>query len=80
MEDIDVIHKMMEWQIHVIEKANSTFSNMPVCPFAKKARTDKKIRWEILKFEIKNDLNQIMSFLRDFNPRIHNTMISESTQ
>lgn len=75
MDDKDVIQELVEWQIRVVEKSNPAFSGMPVCPFAKKARVDNKIRWEVVRFQVNEPLDRIAGLLASFDPKAHDTMI-----
>jgi hypothetical protein len=75
MTNEEIVKIMTEWQMRVVEKPNPAFSGMPVCPFAKKARVDKKIRWEVVRFEVNEPLDRITALLSSFDPKVHDTMI-----
>lgn len=51
-----IIDTAIKHIIDFIEKPNPILSNMPICPFAKKARLGGKLRFEVLEFYSANDV------------------------
>lgn len=48
MSRADIISYVTEYMMNFVELSHPIFSNMPVCPFAKKARIDKSINFQIV--------------------------------
>jgi len=67
MEDAAIIRDMEKWSIDVVEKPNPAFGNLPICPFAKKARLEGKIRWEVRQHDIGGPVEPLMALLRSFD-------------
>lgn len=53
----EILLNVKNYMINFLEKSHSVFSNMPVCPFAKKARTQETIKYQFV------NLKQIESYL-----------------
>lgn len=75
MDNNEIIKNMITWSMEVVEKPTAAFGGLPICPFAKKARLENKIRWEVLRFEINGDVKNIIDLLNSFNPKVHDIMI-----
>jgi hypothetical protein len=62
-ESKKIINTMKEYIQGYIEKPNAMFGNMPVCPFVKKARQDKKISYTVYAFQPSEHLSQDSALL-----------------
>lgn len=60
----EVIRTMIEHIQTFLEKANPIFSGLPVCPFAKKARLENKILYQVYPFSAQASLNTDPAFAR----------------
>jgi hypothetical protein len=58
-----IINFMKKYIQTYIEKPNAIFGNMPICPFAKKARLDNKICYVVYAFEPCGNLSQYSDLL-----------------
>ena len=74
MNEKDIISEMEKWSEQIVEQPNREFGNLPVCPFAKQSRLDKKIRWEVLDYKL-DEVEVILKLIDDFQPNIHDIMI-----
>lgn len=54
----DFINKFLQWTEQTIEKPRSDLDNQPICPFARKARLQKKIQF----IDARDSLEQIKTF------------------
>ena len=62
------IEQITDWIQQFIEKEHPLFTNMPTCPFAKKARKNQTIKYQIVQLrQIETYLNLIESFKHDKN-------------
>lgn len=60
------MEEIKEFLINFVEKESDVFSGFPVCPFAKKERIEKKIKFVETKFEnidVKHVLDEVQDFL-----------------
>jgi hypothetical protein len=55
----DILQKIISHNINFVEKPHPKFNNLPVCPFAKKARGDNQIQYELCDLNITYMLEQI---------------------
>ncbi len=47
----DVLTEFIAYVMQVVERPHESMSGLPVCPFAKKARLENKIKWVVFPFE-----------------------------
>lgn len=57
-----VLAELAEHSMAFVEKPHPQFHNLPICPFAKKARIEKQIQYEICTLDIHDMLAQIESW------------------
>lgn len=75
MENDEVIQKLIRWSIDVVERPTTAFGGLPVCPFAKRARVDDKIRWEVVRFAVGGPASEVLTLVADFDRERHDIMI-----
>lgn len=57
MIESDVIKQMIRYMEDVLEKPHPIFGGLPICPFARRARLERKILYQVYSFELANILN-----------------------
>jgi hypothetical protein len=65
----EVISCMVEYMQTHLEKPHPVFGGMPICPFARKARLENKISFQVYPFSSIEDLNQespLLKALKEF--------------
>lgn len=55
----DIFAEMTAYNIAFVERPHPAFNDLPVCPFAKKARLEHKLQYEICDLDIHHMLDQI---------------------
>ncbi len=53
-----IIDEIIDYAINFIEKPNPAFTNLPICPFAKKARIENKLLYKISDLSLIDDCKQ----------------------
>ncbi len=62
--DLEVIDRMIEYMQNHLEKPHPVFGGLPICPFARAARLQNKICFQVYPFSLNTDLNVDAPFLR----------------
>ncbi len=62
MSDNEIIEEFLNHIIKFVEKPQLQFSNLPVCPYAKRARLQNRIRFEVIEMTKDGIINLIPSF------------------
>jgi hypothetical protein len=62
MEDDKVIEVMKKYLIDFVEKPHPAFGNLPICPFAKKARIENKLLYKVMKLDVFDALMQTLKW------------------
>ncbi len=65
--DFEVIHHMVEYMNEFLEKPHPIFGDLPICPFARKARLDGRILYKVYRFWEHTDLNPDSPVIRIIN-------------
>ncbi|WP_421657552.1 hypothetical protein [Leptothermofonsia sp. ETS-13] len=66
----DIIAQMISYMQNVLEKPHPVFGGLPICPFARKARLEKKVLYHVYRFVPLDRLNpdvHLMQFIQDFS-------------
>lgn len=67
--EAQAIHLMVEYMKEFLEKPHPVFGDMPVCPFARKARLENRILYKVVPFCIHADFNPnslVMKMIHEF--------------
>ena len=68
MSHDEILLTVKNYMINFLEKSHTIFSNMPVCPFAKKARTKETINYQFVCLkQMDSYLNLIIEFKYKFD-------------
>jgi hypothetical protein len=65
--DSEVIYLMVEYMKGTLEKPHPVFGNMPICPFARKARLEARILYKVDRFSAHTDLKPDSPVMRIIN-------------
>ena len=66
----DIIATMLRWSENFVERPHAVVGNLPLCPFAKAARLNRTIQWEVRPFASNDPLNdnsELLTLVRDFS-------------
>jgi hypothetical protein len=71
LEDCDaqVIHLMVEYMKEFLEKPHPILGDMPLCPFARKARLEDRILYKVVRFGARGDFHPnspVMKIISEF--------------
>jgi hypothetical protein len=68
--DDDIIATMLRWSEDFVERPHAVVGDLSVCPFAKAARLNRMIQWEVRSFATTDPLNdggELLTLICDFS-------------